>query len=191
MLLPNVLPPLLIHRQVFPPLLVPMQCCRCLFQCNVTAASSNFCRSWFQCAAAAAFKLLLPMLLPLYRHRCCFQCITVAAAAPHCIIAAAAAPNILLPSPMYRRLCCFQCVTSTLVSNVSPPGNCLRGCFRFVVTGAASGVVSPLLAAVINRVQMRDDSVIIIKNLKEKHTLPGKDIRCGRQSSGRNRLTLP
>eukprot|EP01083_Nonionella_stella_P171664 586807_1 len=147
-----------------------MQCCHCLFQCNVTTGSSNpifvAYRSWFQCAAAAAFKLL--------PRRCYFHCIDTAAVSnvspllllpptassplllptiyccrPQCI-AAAAASNVSSPPlllPMYRRrLCCFQCVTSTLVSNVSPPGNCLRGCFRFVVTGAASGVVSPLLA---------------------------------------------
>ena len=123
-----------------------MQCCRCLFQCNVTAASSNFCRSWFQCAAAAAFKLLLPMLLPLYRHRCCFQCITVAAAAPHCIIAAAAAPNILLPPPMYRRRCCFQCiVAASAASNVLPP--LLFPMYRR--QGIASAVASGLLSRVL------------------------------------------
>ena len=152
-------------------------CCCCCFQIIAADATST---------------VSPPLLLPMY-HRCCC-CPPLHHRRCCCPQYITAAPNVSPPLllPMYRRrLCCFQCVTSTLVSNVSPPGNCLRGCFRFVVTGAASGVVSPLLAAVINRVQMRDDSVIIIKNLKEKHTLPGKDIRCGRQSSGRNRLTLP
>eukprot|EP01083_Nonionella_stella_P213730 770592_1 len=177
MLLPNVLPPLLIRRQAFPPLLVPLQCCRCLFQCNVTAASSNFCRSWFQCAAAAAFKLL--------PRRCYFHCIDTAAASnvspllllpptassplllptiyccrPQCI-AVAAASNVPSP-PLLLPMCylhsCFQCIATRDLPPRLLPVCCHECCFRCRVTAAG---------------------------------LPGKDIRCGRQSSGRNRLTLP
>eukprot|EP01083_Nonionella_stella_P171663 586806_1 len=129
-----------------------MQCCHCLFQCNVTAASSNFCRSWFQCAAAAAFKLLprrcyfhcidtaavsnvspllllpptasSPLLLPTI-YCCRPQCIAVAAASN---VAASAASNVLPPLlfPMYRRQGIASAVASGLLSRVLLLVSCHR-----------------------------------------------------------------
>ena len=152
------------------------------------------CCCCFQIIAAAATSTVSPpLLLPMY-HRCCC-CPPLYRRRCCCPQYIAAASNVSSPLllPMYRRRrCCFQCITSTVVSNVSPPG---------IASTVASNLLSRMLLPMschhcwlllLIGVQMRDNSVIrIIKNLKEKHTLPGKDIRCARQSSGRNRLTLP